>query len=427
MNKHPRAAQVLTGIFLLALAIRLGAIGIDWTRPLVGDEVAFDQIAWSVASGHGYTRSSMEGTRSPTAIRGPSYVLLLAASYRLFGHNPTVPLVCQALLDALSVLLVYWLGVRWFRYSGVGLVAAGLYAVFPPFISMSASLLNETFVQFTLLSAVALFFAHLDGRGTRYLLLSALALGLCALSKPHVAAVGVLLGAAMVARTGWARAVRATAVMVAVVGLVMSPWVVRNSLVLGTFVPGLTWGGLGLWLGAGPVEGRTIGSLGERGVPDSLRRHVEALSEVETDRWGVREARRLIASDPGHYVLLSVKKVFRLWFNLGFDGVRPSRASLMVAAFNALAILLALVGARLGRPDPASTWFMAMLAAYWTLVHVPFVAVVRYAFPYLAMLFVFAAAGVALLWWRSGSEAALAGLRTPGPGGGAGGSGKAAT
>jgi 4-amino-4-deoxy-L-arabinose transferase-like glycosyltransferase len=395
------AAWVLAALFLLALTLRLGVIGLQRAEALVGDEVLFHEIAGNLASGNGYTRGTTEDDRHPTAVRGPSYVLLVAACYRLFGPYPTVPLLLQALLDALSALLVYRLGVRWFGRPVVGLVAGVLYAVFPPFILMSASLLNETFVQFTLLLAVVLFFAYLDGRGARYLLLSAVVLGLCALSKPHAAVVGVLLGASTVPRVGWARAARATAFVVVVVGLVMAPWVARNALTFGTFVPGLTWGGLGLWLGAGPVDGRTIGSLGERGVPDSLRRYVSTLSEVETDRWGVREARRLIAARPGQYLRLSVKKVFRLWFNLGFDDTRPSRSSLLVAAFNALAILLALVGARLGRPDPSASWFLALLAAYWTLVHLPFVAVVRYVFPCLAVLFVFAAAGAVTLWSRS--------------------------
>lgn len=407
--KRPLVSRLLTAIFLLALAARLIVVVAERGTALVGDENVFDQIASNVASGQGYLlgASDTDRDRHPTAIRGPSYVLLLAACYRLFGHHPTLPLILQALLDALSVLLVYQIAFRWFRQSKVGLVAAGLYAVYPPFILMAASLLNETFAQFALLSTVSLFFAYVNGGRSRYLVMSGVVLGLCALSKPQFAPVGLLLCASAVPRIGLARAVRSAAVTIAVVGLVMSPWIIRNALVFRAFVPGLNWSGLGLWFGAGPVEGRAIASLGDPGVPDSLRRFVNSLGEVGADRWALREARHLIVADPAHYVQLSAKKFFRLWFNVGFDGKRPSRASMMVALFNSLVIVLAFVGARLARPDSVSSWFMALLALFWTAVYVPFVTTVRYALPYYALLFIFSAAGALALAKQLGLRTAL--------------------
>jgi 4-amino-4-deoxy-L-arabinose transferase-like glycosyltransferase len=398
MVTPPRSRfQPLAFVVAVAVLLRLGVVVFHADRPLAGDELSYDAIAWNVASGHGYAGGDAETGYRPTAVRGPGYVLFLAGFYAVFGHRPIAPLVAQAFLDGVCVVLVHRLTRRWFRQPPVAILAAAAYAVNPLFIQSAASLWTETTTHLTLLATVAWFFAWLETRRPRDLVASALALGVCALSKPQLAPVGVVLCVAAWAQLGAAGVARATAIVVAVVTLVLAPWIARNALTFQRFIPGVSTGGLALWFGAGPIEGRTIGGLDAPGVPDSLRRHVEALGEIASNDWAAREAKRLIAADPAHYAWLGVKKFLRLWFNVGFDGVRPSRLSWIVAALNLATIALALLGARRGAPRPPAALFLLLLALAWTAVNLPFFTVVRYAYPYYALLLPFAAAGLVAL------------------------------
>ena len=389
----PRASWLLPAIVVLAVVLRLFAVQSRVGTPLFGDEPSYDSIAQNLLAGHGYASGRPGVDLHPTAMRGPGYVLLLAASYRLFGPSALAVHLLQIILEVISLLLIHRLARMWFAPPAVAAIAAALYAVYPPFLTGTASLLSETFTQVTLICTVFLFFRYIESRQMRHLVGSALALGICALIKPQIAPVGVILCMAAIPRLGLARAASAAAIVVLVVTLVLSPWFVRNALVFHRFVPGLSTGGLGLWFGAGPIDGLTIGGLGDPIVPDSLRVAVARMDEMAADRWAYAEANRLIAADPGHYAVLTLKKCFRLWFNLGFDGAPPSLATLALAAFHAFTIALALYASRRAAPDAAGALFIGLLGAFWTVANVPFVAVVRYAFPYYALLFTFAAAG----------------------------------
>ena len=117
------------------------------------------------------------------------------------------------------------------------------------------------------------------------------------------------------------------------------------------------------------------------------------MDEIEAIRWAAGEATRTIREPPGRYAKLSALKVARLWLNLGFDEGRPSRASLLIAAFDLLVIGFAFVGARIA-VDQVAPRLIAFGAVYWTIVHIPFFANVRYAVPFLVLLFTFTAAGL---------------------------------
>ena len=262
-----------------------------------------------------------------------------------------------------------------------------------PIIQYSGWLLTETFVSFLILGAVAAFLKYTATGHPGALILSAFAVGVCALTKPHMAPLPVLFAIAVLPRVGWRRTGRDLAIQLALVALVLSPWIVRNAVVLHAFVPGVSRGGVTFWGGTGPADGRPIGGLGERLVPPHVRAAVAGMSEVERDRWLYREGVRVIQSDPGRYARLLVRKVFQLWLNLGFDDP-PSKASLAFALFSLVAVALAAAGMWLMRPDPVAARLAVILVVYFTVVHLAFFTLGRYALPAYSYLFCFTAAGV---------------------------------
>jgi 4-amino-4-deoxy-L-arabinose transferase-like glycosyltransferase len=332
-------------------------------------------------------------------MRGPSYVLFVALLYRLAGHGPLVPLVAQAVLDSISCLVVFLITRRVFGRVGIAFTAAAIYALYPPIIQQSGWLLSEVFVNFLILGAVAMFLKYTATGRPRALILSALAVGVCALTKPHMAPLPVVFAIAALPQAGWRRAGRDLAIQLTLVALVLSPWIVRNAVVLHSFVPGVSLGGVTFWGGTGPANGRTLGGTGGPLTPPHVKTAIAGMSEVERDRWLYQEGVRVIQGNPGRYSLLLVRKALRLWFNLGFDDP-PSKASLAFALFGLAAMTLAVAGTWLMRPDPVATRLAVILVIYFTLVHVSFFAVGRYALPVYAYLFCFTAAGIVALGAR---------------------------
>jgi len=389
----PRRPAWLLLILALALAFRLAPVLRGGERPLFGDESSYDEIAFNVASGHGYVVGATAAERRPTATRGPSYVLWMAALYRLAGRRLIPPLVANCVLDVLACWLAYRIARRVFGTERAGLGAASLYAVYPPFILFTGMLLPEAFTNLTLMGAVAAFFAYVERPRTRDLVVTGASLGLCALNKPQVAPVGLILSLAALPALGWRMALRSAGVVTLVVALVMTPWLVRNARVFHEFVPGVTTGGLAFWGGTAPFEGRTVGGLGNAWVPESFRRSMARLGEVEQSRWLMRDAFRVIASDPWRYARLTFRKFFQLWLNLGYDDP-PSRASYALAAFNLAMGALAVLAVRRLRPSAVAVRVMIGLGVFWTLVNVAVCTQVRYALPYYALLFCFSGAGI---------------------------------
>jgi 4-amino-4-deoxy-L-arabinose transferase-like glycosyltransferase len=395
---------LLLTIVVLAFAVRLAIVLHAGERTLVDDETGYDRIALNVAGGHGYQSGHSEETRRPTASRGPSYILYVAAFYAVAGHHVVLPLVGQCVMEALSCLLAYWIAWRLFASKRVALWAAALYAVYPPFIINAGYLLTETFTNFTFLATIAAFLEYVERRHIRYLVIAGIALGLCALNKPHAAALGAVLALVALPALGWRTTIRSGVIVTIVTALVMTPWIVRNAVVFHAFIPGVTLVGYTFWGGTAPVGGiRQIGSLSDPAVPDSVRQVVDGIdTELERSRWYMQEALRIIKEDPVRYAKLCFRKIFQLWFNLGFD-VAPSRASLAVAAFNLAAWVLAILGAVKTRPGSLAGRLLLIVGAFRTLVNLPATALVRYAMPYYALLFCFTAAGLAHLWRRKSS------------------------
>ncbi len=401
MNR-PRNALLVT--LAVALLLRAGYDVVTAGRPLRADETSYDAIAWNVASGHGYAAGATDAERVPTAIRGPGYVLPLAFVYRVAGHRPDAMRMLQAVLDTLCAWLVWRIGRRLFGDPWLALGGAAVYALYPPFILDAGQVVTEGVTNLTVLAGLDFGLGWALGGPALLLPASGVMIGLCALAKPQLAPVAVLVVLAarpsLLRRDFWTAAL----LQVAVVSAVLAPWIVRNAVVFHAFVPGVTLGGVTFWGGTGPADGRTLGGLDDPRVPVHVRRAVAGLSERERDRWLYAEGARVIRQAPGRWAGLLGRKLVRLWFNLLYDDP-PSRASLALAGLNLAVLLLAALAIVRLRPPPVATRLLAWLVAWFSVVHVAFFAVVRYAMPCYAYIACFAGAALVAFWLRSAGPA----------------------
>jgi 4-amino-4-deoxy-L-arabinose transferase-like glycosyltransferase len=161
------------------------------------------------------------------------------------GVHPAGVRLLVALLSALTIVLVYFIGRR---LAGplAGLVGAGLLALYPTTIYYSGKLMSEPLATLTLAGTVLSFLWASDkGRKWWAWAIPGVLLGLTAFARPEYLAFVVIFGLLALWRGGLVPA----AVLVAAFALPVAPWAAHVSSVEGRFVPISTGGGKALFIG----------------------------------------------------------------------------------------------------------------------------------------------------------------------------------
>lgn len=222
----------------LALLVRVAVIVADSGYLPQQDAWDYDRHARSIAAGDGFPDSYYALDRGPSALRAPGYPFFLGGLYAVSGDSIALGRLANAALGTLAVLLLYLIAKRvWGRR--VGLLAAGLAAVFPPLVLLSRELLSEPLFIALELGMVLAVLEFRRMRELRWAALAGLLMGLAALTRnPGPAlAIPLVVGLWVVRpRRSWAAAaVPGLAVLCAL--LAIAPWTVRNAVEFGRFIP----------------------------------------------------------------------------------------------------------------------------------------------------------------------------------------------
>ena len=214
-------------IWALALVVRLANVAAMPMEPgLVLGEDAW--LYWANAL------SLLEhGTFADPASAGrmPGYFLLLAGLMGVFGPSLLGALVVQALLDAVTCVLVGMIGAR--LSLSVGLVAGLLAAAWPNLIIVSASVLTDSFfmLPFTAMLYASVRFLEtgsLRWAGWAGLLLGAAIMVRAAAQYFPLAMLLLILAVPLWRRFHWRQSLLAGLVFVVAVALPLAPWMHRN-------------------------------------------------------------------------------------------------------------------------------------------------------------------------------------------------------
>lgn len=128
--------------------------------PGIADQLSYHNLALRVLGGHGFSFGEdwwpATHANQPTAHWSFIYTYFLVLVYRLIGPYPlTARLIQAVIVGLLQPWLIYRLGSKVFN-SEVGLVGAGLTAVYAYFIYYGAALMTEPFYILTILGALYL-------------------------------------------------------------------------------------------------------------------------------------------------------------------------------------------------------------------------------------------------------------------------------
>ena len=358
-------------VFILILAaflIRAGfgiAVGENYLP--MADQIVFDELARNLASGDGlmiteriiqppkdappeileryFTQPErMRDMRlnalwgvilpgQPTAYIEPLVPLIFGFIYKIFGAGLLIPRLLQSLLDAMVVGMIFGLGRIALPSGSRAPGAAALVYVFYPYsIMFTGALVTQPIYLFLQFATVYLFYQFMRESGWWRAFLFGAALGLTILTRISFIAFGpfclLAVGLGKVSGKKWIP----TAAALALAGLMLVPWMVRNQRELGEPLILPTKGGRNLWqsnnqvfsqerLDATDVEGVDI--VYQRFALKNLDRIMgrdliefpEFTDETEIERDAIlnRNVREFIKQNPWMFVQLSALRFYQFF------------------------------------------------------------------------------------------------------------------
>ena len=217
-----RSPWLLIGGFALVVRLAYWAVLTPSWRPQ-SDAAQYVDVARNLARGHGYASAFPQIIVHATAFRPPLYPALLAPFMWLGGNALWPARLLNALIGTAVVILagMYAESIGG-RRSGV--VTACLVAVYPPLLANDTVTLTEPL-------ALALLLVALLAVDRRRWALSGIACGLFILTRPNGYLFALLVVGFVAMTLGWRRGLGCLVIVVAVV----TPWLVRNEIQVGTW------------------------------------------------------------------------------------------------------------------------------------------------------------------------------------------------
>lgn len=385
-------------VVLVALLLRLGAVAATQEFVPATDAADYDRQAVSIAAGDGYPPTAIAGGGGASAFRPPGYTYALAGVYAVVGTDSestrwTAGRMMGAVAGAATVGLIGLLALALWG-AAPAVVAAGLAAVYPPFLLMESSLTSETLFLALVLASLLAIVRHRHSRRLRWAIAAGALAGLAALTRSNglLLLIPIVLAAATAAQTRSRCAVAAVAALAAAIVLV-APWTTRNALKLDAFVPISTQAGYGLagaYNDAAREDPVHPTAWRPPAADPSYRAIIEDpdLGEAQVDRRLRAEARDFILDHPAYVAETAFDNSLRLLVlqdpeleRTGASdlGMNPTLAQASSYSFYAVA-LLALAGltAPAARRTPLFVWLTPALLllstvfiAAWTRYRIP--------------------------------------------------------
>ncbi len=366
------------------------------------------------------------------------YTLYLTAAYALFGPNPLVARLIQAIIvGILQPYLAYLLGRRIFG-ERAGLWAAAFTAVYIYFIYYAATLMTEPFYIIAIMAALLLLLVlrHAGpGQETRPAVALGLALGTAILLRqlflllfpfllvwlwivrlidmPRPQTAGQAEGSRAIGRrlSSFFRSGRApwrpSLIVAGLIVLMILPFTIYNYDRFDRFVLLNTNAGYAFFWGNHPVYGTKFEGIlpPELGtyqdlIPPDLRHLDEPALEQALMAQGIG----FVRDDPGRYILLSLSRIpvyFMFWpsaesgtvSNISRVGSFGLFLPLMLAG-----LAYSLANRRVRRASFGDASLLLLFAALYTAVHLLSWALVRYRLPVDAILLVYAGLAAEAGW-----------------------------
>ncbi|MCA9935689.1 MAG: glycosyltransferase family 39 protein [Ardenticatenaceae bacterium] len=422
LGANPRRTlmMILLVSVLLRVAVALYMGNQVVPLPGVSDQESYHNLALRLLGGHGFSFGEnwwpVTQADAPTAHWSFLYTLYVTAVYAIFGPVPVVARLIQAVaVGLLMPWLVFRLAQKLFAQQGepgtvIGLVAAGVTAVYIYFFYYAGALMTESFYITAILWVfdIALSLKRGEKRDWSRWILLGVALGVTVLLRQLF----LLFIPFLLLWLWWATRpnLLKLALPLVITVLFILPWTYRNYRVFDQFVLLNTNSGYAFYWGNHPIYGThfipilppEMGSYIDLLPKDLLRQN---MSEAALDSALLGRALENIQADPLRYIQLSISRIppyFAFW---------PEADSGMVSNLSRLGsfalflpfMLAGLVMTLRYRYGSWQTWLASpftliyLFVVIYTGIHVLTWTLVRYRLPIDAFLVIFAALAICRL------------------------------
>jgi hypothetical protein len=421
----------------VALALRLG---VAFLVPMPADFMTLSEPGWIAAnlvSGKGYT-FDFYGTRPDKPLQdftSPLHPWLMALAL-LFPDPALAYAVLQAFLGTLTVWLLWRLaGAMTGRR--VGALAGWGAALYPAHILLTGQPLSAVLHACCLVAVLLASWRLKECPSAGRALMAGGLVGLLGLGRPQILGfLPALVGWLWLNRVRGSQLGRMVVALVAAALVVLIPWSVRNSVVLGWPLPTPTNDGVTFWNGNNPFTtccGHDVyadklavyqGVARDPALPDvyehpepypfppEVAAQVGTMSELELRRAFYRAGFAYIRQHPLDWLKLEWRKLVSFWWfrpNLGANPLYrehwTSLYKIQYAALLPLALAGVVVSLRNGAAGSAGGWrgfaLLYAIMAYTSLVQVLFEVLTRYRWEIELLMLIFPALALDTVWQRA--------------------------
>ena len=323
----PSSRLLVSVVLGIALVLRVGALVVAGDVSPNANLWEYGEMAACAWHNDGdfcrYNRDA-GGAIYPSAYVPPLLSYLWLGMFELFGDTTAARIAwlgCNLAAALGCVALLFYLSMKLWPSRWAAFVSAGLLAIYPTFVFVTATYHQTNWAVLLLLAICAVAVKLAEGSSpSRFGALGGLLCGLAALNRSEVLIIGpaVLgLGAAWRRRPSeLAKAVLASALIMT---LTLAPWTVRNYEHFERIIPTAQSAGYNLWKGYNPYTNGSGNMSDHSRAAESIRLSVAPGTMYERhvdDAYMATFKSDVSVSSPGRLVRLETTKVLLLW---GFD------------------------------------------------------------------------------------------------------------
>jgi len=260
----------------------------------MGDSVAYNILAQTLAQRGVYGWDAV----SPSAYWPPGTSTVYAALYVIFGESFWPIVILNIILSLSVIVLTMWLG-NMFIGKPAGSLGGFLMAIWPGEVTYVTLLASELPFTFLVLAGCAVWFnSNLPNLARS--VMSGLAFGAATYFRSLALLLPAVLWLSAIPNwEKWREGTIATLVATLVIGMLISPWSIRNARIFGHFVPMTTADGVNLWMG---------NNVKSDGFYMPLPAPVRGLNEYDQNRILTEDALLNIIEHPGVFVVRVLEK-----------------------------------------------------------------------------------------------------------------------
>jgi 4-amino-4-deoxy-L-arabinose transferase-like glycosyltransferase len=282
-------------IILLTVLIRVVWVLLVPVVP-VSDSHAYDVFAQNLANGNGYGWEA----ETPTAYWPAGTSFIYSIFYRILGHHYWPIVTLNLALSGFTAWACMQLAEAWFNRR-TAIIAGLLFALLPSQIQFTTVLASELIFNALILLALFVWF-HARLPLVQRAALTGVILAGASYIRPTAMLIPILLlGIDWLKHRKSLLTLKAGVIIVVLIGLLIAPWSIRNTLLFGQFVTISTNGGANLWMGNNPNS--TGGYM-------DLPAEVADMNEAVRDDYLKEQAVAYIKQEPGIFALRTTQRIF---------------------------------------------------------------------------------------------------------------------